>query len=312
MAITRDIAGTAQWRPSNRRRGTIDAPIARDHLSVRHIILVSSSFAALSLLGISTALGVPTSFNFDTSNGYTLQLGNSYGNGVGPAAGSGSSIGPCVSSINNIQTWMTCVLRAQTGNSSYGVTVKGALATQTYSGEGHVAGLTLGTSDGGVPHAGHDTFIMNDNFGDFGSATPQFTITFTGGYQDNSISFDYEIFPDATCAAGSSCANSNQQNSNWPDLKILLGNSTTPFWSVKAPVPAPGTDPQGLGHVALVFPSAVTSITFQDWPAEIAIDNLRFNDVPEPPSLPLIGAALGAFLFGVHRRRCLRGQAGFA
>jgi hypothetical protein len=301
METIRDAAGTGNWRSFDCRQTTIDARVARG--------VVWGSLAALSLFGFWTdaAFGVPTSFNFDTSNGYTLQLSGNYGNGVGAAAGSGSSIGSCSPTISNIETWMTCVLRAQTGNNSYGVTVKGAFATQTYSGEGHVSGLTLGTSDGGISHAGRDTFIMNDNFGDFGSATPQFTITFTGGYQDNSISFDYEIFPDATCAAGSACANSMQQNPNWPDLKILLGNSTTPFWTVKAPIPSPGTDPQALGHVTLLLPYAVTSITFQDWPAEIAIDNLRFNDVPEPGSLPLLGAACGALaLFRLRTARLSR------
>ena len=297
MKISSDAARTGRSRSSDSKgqatNGTRVAPC-----------LVWCSVAALSLISIDGALGVPTSFNFDTSNGYTLQLSGNYGNGVGAAAGSGSSVGSCSPNINNIETWMTCVLRAQTGNSSYGVTVKGALATKTYNGEGHVSGLTLGTSDGGTPHPGsRDTFIMNDNFGDFGSATPQFTITFTGGYQDNSMSFDYEIFPDATCAAGSACANSMQLNANWPDLKVLLGNSNAAFWSVEAPIPPPGTDPQGLGHVTLTFPAAVTSITFQDWPAEIAIDNLRFNDVPEPASLPLMGASAGAFVCSIWRRR---------
>jgi hypothetical protein len=46
--------------------------------------------------------------------------------------------------------------------------------------------------------------------------------------------------------------------------------------------------------------AAITSLSFQDWPAEIGIDNLKLT-IPEPSSLALLGSVLG--MLGVLRRK---------
>src|SRR5262245_61483532 len=70
-----------------------------------------------------------------------------------------------------IQGYMNGVIA--TAGQSGSVTVSGAIVQSTYDGEGHVVGVgsggsfrpvTLGTSNGGVLHAGYDNFITNDGF----------------------------------------------------------------------------------------------------------------------------------------------------
>lgn len=248
----------------------------------------------------------PVIFDFET-----IPLIGNASNGLGATADSAA-----------VQTYMTNALQAQ-GNPTASVAVTGALATRTYNGEGHVIGQTLGTSNGGVPHPGStDTFIINNNFGlvpatgNFnGTRFDQFTLVFTN-YLVSSISFDYEIFPNAACAAGSSCAISgNQSNFDWPDIGVLIGNdvnSLSVHWLRMAPVPGnpQTTDPQDLGTMTLAFPSPVSVIRFRDWPAEIGIDNLTVNRTPEPGSLPLLGlAALAGLLMARSRSGRSRARA---
>jgi PEP-CTERM motif-containing protein len=207
-----------------------------------------------------------------------------------------------VGSSNSIASYMNGVL-ATGGYASSTVTVSGALATKTYNGEGHVLGTSLGFSDGGAPHPSwNDTFIINNNFGIYASATDRFTLSFSN-FKVYSVSFDWQIFADATCPAGSSCAalGAGGGNVNWPDIALLVDGNATPVWSHLASIPAPGTDPQGLGVTATFSLNGAQTLTFRDWPAEIGIDNLRIAGcdpsspncltVPEPSTLPL--AALG-------------------
>jgi hypothetical protein len=206
-----------------------------------------------------------------------------------------------VGSSNSIASYMNGVL-ATGGYASSTVTVSGALATKTYDGEGHVLGTSLGISDGGVSHASwNDTFIINNNFGIDASATDRFTLSFSN-FKVYSVSFDWQIFPDATCPAGSSCAALGPGGHvSWPDIALLVDGIATPIWSHLASIPAPGTDPQGLGVTATLSLDGAQTLTFRDWPAEIGIDNLRIAGceasspncltVPEPSTLPL--ATLG-------------------
>ncbi len=259
--------------------------------------LVQAFVLALLASGWFTALPAGAAIVFDFNS---IALSGSASNGLGATASSAT-----------IQSYMTTALQTQSGNSNASVAVTGALATKTYNGENHVVGQTLGTSDGGVAHsAPNDTFIVNNNFGLYGGTASNYFTLVLSNYLVSSISFDYEIFPDASCAAGSTCAKSNQTNANWPDMKVLAGTSTsslTEYWNKLAPVPGNSTtDPQALGTMTLYFPSPVSVIRFSDWPAEIGIDNLKLttNRVPEPGTLPLLGlVAVAGFLMAQRRGR---------
>ncbi len=244
------------------------------------------------------AVAIPVTFTFDG-----VVLSGSHGNGLG-ATGDDSAI---ATDMNN------ALQGAGFGSST--VSVSGALATATYSGEGHVNGDTLGTSNGGTHHTTpNDTFIINDDFGIYGSAADQFSFTFIN-FLVQSISFDWEIFPDNTCQAGSTCASHPLTNANYPDITLLVGTPGTSVWSMLASTPSSGDrDPQGLGtSVTINLSNPTNRLTFADWPAEVGIDNLVITGciirdpvctdpkLPEPGTLYLLGAcALAAF--GVTRR----------
>jgi hypothetical protein len=259
--------------------------------------------AVLGLAVAAPATSAPLVFNFDS-----VVLGSTnYSNGLGN-----------VGSSTSIATYMNGVLGAN-GYASSTVSVSGALATKTYNGEGHVLGSSLGVSDGGLSHlTWNDTFIINNNFAIGASATDRFTLSFSN-FKVYSVSFDWQIFPDATCPAGTSCAalGAVASNVSWPDIALLVDNIATPVWLQRASIPAPGKDPQGLGMSGTLSLNGAQTLTFRDWPAEIGIDNLRITGcvasspnclaVPEPSTLPL--AALGllgmvAYRWRQRRRLC--------
>jgi hypothetical protein len=262
--------------------------------------------AVLAFAVATPATSAPLVFDFNS-----VVLGNAvYGNGLGKLGDSTS-----------IANYMNGVLGAN-GYGSSTVTVSGALATKTYDGEGHVFGSSLGNSDAGVAHATwNDTFIINNNFGINASPTDRFTLNFTN-FKIYSVSFDWQIFADATCPASNapaSCAvrGAVAGNSNWPDIALLVDNIATPVWLQLASIPATGKDPQGLGMSGTLSLNGAQTLTFRDWPAEVGIDNLRITGcvasspncltVPEPSTLPL--AALGllgmvAYRWRQRRRLC--------
>jgi len=196
------------------------------------------------------------------------------------------------------------------------VLVSGAIASQTYNGDGHVVGPTLGTSDGATSpsdashnHAGHDTFIINN-----GPGSNSFTLNFGAAYSITSISFDWEIFPDASCSPTCTIA-----SGHWPDMKLFVDGSAIASWSMLG---LAMTNPQNIGIASLGLGGA-HSLQFVDWPAEIGIDNLVItgrcaptapscvqHDTPEPSSLPLAGLALGAFILarGFRTRKTHRAR----
>lgn len=260
--------------------------------------LVSALFPALLFGASSAAVAVPVTFDF---NG--VALSGAHGNGLGATGGNSA-----------VATNMNGALSAA-GLAGSTVSVSGALATATYNGEGHVNGETLGTSNGGTHHASDaahpDTFIINDDFGIYGSAVDRFSFTFTNFYV-YSISFDWEIFPDASCPAGSSCASHPLTNANYPDIELLADGVSV--WSTLASTPVSGDlDPQALGTRAALSLSGATTLTFVDWPAEVGIDNLVVDgctikspdcvrrETPEPGMLFLLGACALAAM-GVARR----------
>src|SRR5262249_7012482 len=165
--------------------------------------------AFLGCAAVASATSVTFTFDTQTINGTTI---------TGLASGANSA---------QIQSYMNSVLAAA-GCSGCSVTVMvsgntiGAVADQTYNGEGHVVSntsgksLTLGTSDNATnnatltptntgTHHNYDTFIANTNDSS-GTVSQQITLQFSGftGLGMTVNSFDYEIFPDGTCTALSS------------------------------------------------------------------------------------------------------------
>jgi len=190
---------------------------------------------ALGLLFSASAYATSVNFTFDTQIIGTTTI-------TGLSAGATSA---------QIQTYMNQVLSAS-GCSGCSATVLvsgssiGAVADQTYSGEGHATGptatqsLTLGDSNGATAsntsstvNGTYDTFISNTNDSS-GTVSNQITIQFSGfaGKALTINSFDYEIFPDGTCSAltSAACGGSGSTPSgfaNQPDLEFAAGSSTT-------------------------------------------------------------------------------------
>lgn len=244
---------------------------------------------AVAALALSANAGADVMFSFND-----VVLSGNAGAGGMTATGGNSAI----------RTSMLAALAAA-GYSGVGVTVSGALATNQYNGEGHVVGPTLGS----------DTFVMNNGFGIGAGSSNSFTLTFTG-LTITSISFDWEIFPNADCQAGSYCA-THTNSSSFPDLTVNA-DSTQVFHAV-ANLGSSTLDPQAIGSASNIGINNATSLTFIDWPAEIGIDNLRLvttcprtnpdcgggggGSAPEPASLALIGLGMGAMGWATRRRR---------
>ena len=283
----------------------------------------------LFTMAAAPALASPVLFNFDNNGSNTISASNLPL--TGPSQGDGLNN---TASSATISTYMTDVLHSD-GYGLASVKVTGALATATYTGDGNVDGYTLGNSNyaGSVVSNGgtasystathnhnpgtitdpanstKDGYLINNNFGINGVTSNSFTITFSN-FIVSEISFDFEIFPDIDCAAGSSCARQGPSNSDWPDMELLVNGNPVPLDFIAGAAPS-GFAPQGVGQSGWIdlssVPGGVTSLEFVDWPAEIGIDNLQVIDapppstVPEPSTLPLFGLALGCLI--IMRRR---------
>jgi hypothetical protein len=173
------------------------------------------------------ATTVPVYFNFS---------------GLGAGAGAGA-----------ISTYMTGVLKADTGCTTCSVTVSGGTIDTTYNADGNVTGpgsgtitksLTLGTSKtvstGGLITNGstnstttspllgtgtYNNFLADtDNSGNQVGISPnnQIDITLNGVTINGTVSFDYEVFPDINCTAlNTSCGTAN---ANQPGITVEAGN----------------------------------------------------------------------------------------
>jgi hypothetical protein len=101
------------------------------------------------------------------------------------------------------------------------VTVTGAVASNSYSADGHVTGPENGTSSftlAQLDPANHGTFIESDT----GHSSNEIKMVFSG-LTISSISFDFEIFPDISCPSLSNCGGSGHPN--LPDLTVVSNGS---------------------------------------------------------------------------------------
>jgi hypothetical protein len=246
---------------------------------------------------------------------------------------------------SQIQTYMNGVLA---GNATVSVS-PGAQADRGYNGDGHVVGSgnnlsrTLGTSEGNGGVVGGtsggttcgaggcsnttnptymDTFIKNS------SSYSSFFFDFSNNFIIDSVSFDYEIFPDGTCTvlANPGCggaANGSGIYPNQPDFTFStdLGqvfhtySATPPSANNDSPLSTTELTPQlaPVNTASLVFNVAGSNVlTFADWPATIGIDNLVITwhtqptgsaAVPEPASLLLLGSGLVGVGIRARKRR---------
>jgi len=221
-------------------------------------------------------------------------------------------------SNSTIQNYMNTSVLGGAGT----VTLTGAIGDSYYTADGHVvtgpgsgsASYTLRNKDGG-------TFIVNDNT-QFGGSSNDINMLFSfNGATITSVTFDYEIFPDITCAAlydkhsnPSGCGGSG--NPDLPDIELKAGTTQAGAVQVfqafgvlpaspysKSPDLNPETAPQVIGSITVSGLSA-KDLDFVDWPATIGINDVVITTSnPEPATIILLGTVLSLAMFKLRRRK---------
>lgn len=247
-----------------------------------------------------------------------------------------NSLTPSTSSQSAaIATYMDGVI----GCSNCVTVSSGVAVAQKYTGDGHVVGpggvsVDLGdtngaTSNTATPSGTFDSYISNTAADSNGNSPNQLSqgivITIASGYAfTGTFSFDYEIFPDGTCAVlnSANCGGSivNGHYPNQPDLDFTANGSTpasTTFWGVTpgttngssthSPNSGGGTElaPQYIGTSGNFTLTGATTLSFMDWPATIGVDNLKLvtTGTPEPRGYALLLGGLMLALFAGTKLR---------
>jgi MYXO-CTERM domain-containing protein len=232
-------------------------------------------------------------------------------------------------------------LSAQAGST---VTVSsGVMIENTYAGDNNVVGpkigstvvpWTLGDSGGTVTNPTAPT-VASPTYTNYLGTTSSFTMTFS--VPITSVEFDFEIYPDASPPVPQFEFSASDINNNAATV-YYNGVSQGTTWTVNSVAPGandpylPGdpatythspasgsgsteTADQLLGVAVIQFSASdpVYSLTFADWPQEIAINNLIINPTgvgafgsvaPAPSSAVLLGfGALGVAGFAARSRR---------
>lgn len=250
-------------------------------MTTRRFLKVTALGLMVLSVGLASAFADSVAFNF-----------NSLGAGSNNAA---------------IQTYMNSQLAP-----GQHVTVTGSKSADNYTGDGHVVGPCAPTCKSVTLDSAGGNFIINN-----GPTSDSIGMQFTG-VKYTTVTFDLEIFPDGTCANGSSgvCGTGN---SNWPDFEFYENGNLVHTWLAKMPgdtthggsawthSPASGSGSKELApqllvyNVSFTFQGPITSLSFKDWPATVGIDNLKLS-IPEPSSLLLLGAGMLGLL-GTTRRK---------
>lgn len=215
------------------------------------------------------------------------------------------------------------------------VSVTGAVADQTYTGDSYVVGpngvpVTLGDTNGATNNNAtvdrtaqgaiqYDTFLANTNDSSQ-QLSQEISISFNG-ISIASASFDYEIFPDGSCPQLTADQCGGNGDPNRPDFDFTTGAATggTPIFTTYGVTPSStGSDgtstkngnntiyaPQYIGTTGTLSVGGVSELNFVDWPATIGIDNLVItttSTTPEPSSVLLFATACIGVVLSLRRK----------
>ena len=205
-----------------------------------------------------------------------------------------------------VQTYLQGVVSAAHPGGT--VTVTGARASTSYNADGHVVGPGNGDSVSSFTlfNEDHNPFLMNSGTGANGDR-----ITLAFSFKVHAVSFDYEIFPDGTPHQPPDFTFAADGQTVFRALGVTPTAQSQYPYSPQSGWGQTEHSAQLLGTYSWSSPGGVTKLEFIDWPAHIAIGNLRVSDTSGPPSAPepaswlLLAFGLAGLPF---LRRSLRGR----